>query len=110
MELKGEARFTPLEGGRFLHYEFGPSRWIIGRDEPSAEFTVLYSDDLEVSRIYIMTLSRCVWKIWRNAPKFHQRFEARLGREGGSIKACWDRSVDGKEWIHDFDIKYSKIE
>ena len=107
--MKGEARFTPLEGGRFLHYEFGPSHGIIGRDEPSAEYTVLFSGDREVSRVYMMTLTRGVWKIWRDAPEFHRRFEAGLSRDGRSIKAHWDRSVDGKNWIHDFDIKYSKI-
>jgi hypothetical protein len=107
--VNGEARFTPLEGGRFLHYEFGLSHWIIGRDDPSGEYTVLYSDDRQVSRVYKMTFGGGVWKIWRNTPKFHQRFEARLSRDGRNIKAYWDRSVDGKKWIHDFDIKYSKI-
>jgi hypothetical protein len=109
VELNGEASFTPMEGGRFLHYQFGPSHWIIGRDEPSAEYTVLYSDDRQYSRVYRMTLSRQVWKIWRDAPKFHQRFEARLSRDSRRIKAHWDRSVEGKKWTHDFDIKYSKI-
>jgi len=109
VELKGEARFTPGEGGRFLHYQFGPSHWIIGRDDPSLEYTVLYSDDREISRVYRMTLSRGVWKIWRDSATFHQRFEAGLLRDGKRIKAYWDRSVDGKKWIHDFDIKYSKI-
>jgi hypothetical protein len=108
VELKGEASFTPLEGGRFLHYQFGLSHWIIGRDDPSPEYTVLYSDDRKYSRVYRMTLSGRVWKIRRDAPKFHQRFEGRLSHNGRSIKAHWDRSADGKKWIHDFDIKYSK--
>jgi hypothetical protein len=109
VELNGEARFIPMKDGRFLHYQFGPSHWIIGRDDTSPEYTVLYSDDREYSRVYRMILSRRVWKIWRDAPKFHQRFEARLGRGRRSIKAYWDRSVDGKKWVHDFDIKYLKI-
>ena len=68
MELKGEAPFTPLEGGRFLHYEFGPSHWIIGRDELSPEYTVLYSEGREVSRVYMMTLTRSGWKADRFLP------------------------------------------
>jgi hypothetical protein len=108
-EVAGEARFAWLEGGRFLHYRFGPSDWIIGRDESSPEYSILYSDDRGVSRVYRMTLGRGVWRIWRNAPGFYQRFEGRFADKDNTIHAHWERSTRGRSWIHDFDLTFRKI-
>lgn len=107
-QLSDEATFEWIERGKFLLYRFGPSRWVIGRDESSSEYCVLYSDDREVSRVYRMTFRRGVWRIWRDAPGFHQRFEGRITNRGRTIRARWDRSSDGKTWIHDFDLTYTK--
>jgi hypothetical protein len=107
-ELPGEALFEWLEGGMFLHYQFGTSHWIIGRDESSSEYSVLYSDDREVSRVYRMTLGRGIWRIWRDAPGFFQRFEGRFTNRGRTIQGHWERSTDGKKWTHDFDLTYTK--
>jgi hypothetical protein len=107
-EVTGEAVFEWLEGGRFLLYRFGPSRWIIGGDDSSSEFRVLYSDDRGVSRVYQMSLARGVWRMWRNAPGFYQRFEGRFTDEARTIKAHWERSTRGKLWIHDFDLTFHK--
>jgi hypothetical protein len=107
-EIEGEAVFEWLESGRFLHYQFGPSDWIIGRDDSSPEFSILYSDDRGVSRVYRMTLARGVWRIWRNAPGFYQRFEGRFTDKGNTIRAHWERSVRGRSWIHDFDLTFRK--
>jgi hypothetical protein len=107
-EVAGEAVFEWLEGGQFLLYRFGPSTWIIGRDDSSSEFTVLYSDDREVSRVYQMSLAQGVWRMWRSAPGFYQRFEGRFTDKAKTIKARWERSTHGKLWIHDFDLTYRK--
>lgn len=109
-ELAGEALFEWREGGSFLHFQLGAAHWMIGRDESNPEFSALYSDDRRVSRIYRMTLSRGVWSIWRAAPGFHQRFEGRFRRRGSEIRAHWERSTDGKSWIHDFDLTFRKRE
>lgn len=97
-----------MERGRFLHYQFGPSHWIIGRDDSESEYRVLYSDDREVSRVYEMTFGRGIWRIWRDAPGFHQRFEGKISNRGRTIRAHWDRSADGKSWVHDFDLTFTK--
>ena len=107
-QLSGTATFEWMERGKFLHYEFGPSQWIIGRDESSPQYCVLYSDDRGISRFYEMTFSRGVWRIWRDAPSFHQRFEGRITNRGRTIHAHWDRSTDGRKWIRDFDLTYTK--
>ena len=49
--------------------------WVIGRDDESDEYTVLYYDSRGVSRVYHMTLVNRQWRIWRNHPEFSQRYE-----------------------------------
>jgi len=93
----------------FLHYEIGPSQWIIGRDESSASFCVLYSDDRRVSRIYQMTMTRGVWRMRRDAPGFYQRFEGRFANKNRTIRDFWERSTDGRHWVHDFDLTFTKL-
>lgn len=55
-----------------------------------------------------MTFEDRLWRIWRNAAGFHQRFEGRLRLDGRIIEAQWEKSADGKTWEHDFDLKYVK--
>lgn len=61
-----------------------------------------------MSRVYRMTFEDRLWRIWRNAAGFHQRFEGRLRLDGRIIEAQWEKSADGKTWEHDFDLKYVK--
>jgi hypothetical protein len=108
-------RFEWIEDGQFLvQYQGGgdgppEARWLIGRDETSGEYCVLYADARGVSRVYQMSLEGLVWKITRNAPGFNQRFEGRLSEDGRTIDAHWEKSVDGENWERDFDLKYSKV-
>jgi hypothetical protein len=105
--VEATAKISLLKEGGFLHYQMGPSHWIIGGDENANEFTVLYSDERPVSRVYKMSFSHeGVWKIWRNAPGFHQRFEGRLKDNGRRIDAHWEKSKDGKSWVPDFEMTF----
>ncbi len=103
-EVKAEAKISLMKEGGFLHYQMGPSHWIIGRDESAPEFAVLYSDERLIARVYRMSFTHGVWKLWRDAPKFHQRFEGHLRSNKRRIDAYWDKSEDGKSWIRDFDM------
>jgi hypothetical protein len=80
--------------------------WFIGRDQDASDYTVLYIDDRRVSRVYQMSFAKGVWKLWRNSPKFSQRFIGRVSRDKKTITASWEKSAEGKKWEHDFDIKY----
>jgi hypothetical protein len=86
------------------------ARWMIGRDDTSGEFAVLYADGRGVSRIYQMSFGRGIWNIWREAPGFHQRFSGRLGPDRKTIEGRWEKSEDGTTWEIDFDLNYAKIE
>jgi hypothetical protein len=63
-----------------------------------------------VSRIYEMSFIDDVWKLWRNAPGFLQRFEGRLSLDRNTVEAKWEKSSDGLAWHKDFDIVYGRRE
>lgn len=112
--VRGATRFEWIEDGHFLvHHQGGAdgapdSRWLMGRDETSGEYSVLYADARGVSRVYQMSFENRVWRLWRNAAGFNQRFEGRLSLDGRIIEAHWEKSADSKAWEHDFDLKYVK--
>ncbi len=82
----------------------------MSRDESTAPFKVLYFDARRVSRVYEMSFNNGVWKMWRNAPGFSQRFKGVLGKSGNTIVAEWEKSNDGRKWEHDFNVRYTKRE
>jgi hypothetical protein len=70
---------------------------------------MLYFDSRAVSRIYQMSLSDGVWKLWREAPSFSQRFTGTFSDDGRIIRDRWEKSTDGSQWEHDFDLTYTKV-
>lgn len=83
--------------------------WIIGREESSEDYTVLYNDSRGISRVYNMSYKNNVWKMWRDNPEFMQRFEGKVNLDNKTIEAYWENSSDGdKNWHHDFDMLFSK--
>lgn len=63
---RGEAEETSdLATGLGDHSPF-PTVSVIGVDDSSEQYTMLYSDDLGVSRVYQMRLSDGRWELWRD--------------------------------------------
>ena len=83
---------------------------MIGRDDTSGAFSALYADDRGVSRLHEMSFADGLWKLWRAAPGFHQRFEGRIAIDGRTIEAKWEKSEDGSNWDIDFRLDYVKAE
>ena len=115
--IHGQASFEWLEDGAFLIMRMGSkdtgpqfSISVIGRDDSAKNYTMLYFDGRGVSRIYQMSLEDAVWRQWRDAPGFSQRFKGTFGEDGNSITARWEKSSDGSNWEHDFDLTYTKVE
>ena len=113
--FKGDVSFDWSEGGAFLVMRMGgrvssaPSAiWLIGRDESNSDYKVFYYDDRKVSRIYEMSFSDNVWKLWRHSPNFSQRFDGQISTDGNKILAKWEKSSDGRKWEHDFDVTYTR--
>ena len=88
--------------------QFGGSTWIIGLDDSTEIYSVLYHDERGVARVYQMSLDDDLWKLWRTTPDFSQRFEGRFSEDGQTITARWQISSDGATWSHDFALTYKK--
>jgi hypothetical protein len=49
------------------------------------------------------------WRMWRDAPGFSQRFDAKVGAGRTEITGSWQKSVDGGlTWKHDFKVRYTR--
>ena len=107
--VQEQAVFDWLEGGAFMIEHWGDSTWIIGPDEGTDTYSILYHDGRGVSRVYQMSLNDGVWKMCRNAPGFSQRFEGTFSDDNSIITARWETSSDGLTWEHDFDLTYTKV-
>jgi hypothetical protein len=68
-------------------------------------------DSRAVSRVLHMSFHNGVWKWWRHAAgadDFDQRFEGKLLEDGKTIESSCYLVEDG-EWIHDFDVTYTRV-
>ena len=114
--VRGHVSFEWIEGGAFLlerseipNTEFPRSIAIIGPDDSAETYGMLYCDSRGVSRIYQMSLSGNVWKLWRDFPGFSQRFIGTFNDERNIITARWEKSEDGSNWELDFQLTYTKV-
>jgi hypothetical protein len=107
---RGQVVFAWIEEGGLIAMRQGDdATWIIGRDDKSDEYTILYYDSRGVSRVYQMTLDNKKWRIWRNKPEFSQRYEGQIGDDYNTITSHWEKSTDGrKTWNHDFDMTFTR--
>ncbi|MFU8871925.1 hypothetical protein [Micromonospora sp. SL4-19] len=85
-----------------------PTTQLVGLDDAGEEFSVLYADARGVHRVYRMTFADGVWRMWRDAPGFHQRFTGVLSDDGDTIDGRWEGSTDGVEWALDFELTYRR--
>ena len=94
------------------HPDFPDSVTLIGvdADAPADLFTYHYFDSRGVERVYQMSLRDGVWKFWRDAPGFSQRFTGTFSPDGSTITASIEMSRDGMHWEHDFDLTFTKGE
>ncbi len=115
-EFRGRATIEWIEEGAYLAVrdaveegDFPSGTWIIGCDDSTSGCISLYHDSRDVRRVYQMSIVRGVWKIWRNAPAFNQRFTGKLADDHKTIVGRWEVSSDGSNWQKDFDLIYRKI-
>src|SRR3982751_5176261 len=83
--LHGHTSFEWLENGAFLLMRsaiddprFPAGIAIFASDDTEGTYYMLTFDERGVSRKYEMTLIDNVWKWWRIAPGFFQRYEGRI--------------------------------
>jgi hypothetical protein len=114
--LHGRTSFEWLENGAFLLMrseidEPGiPSGIaVFGSDDATGEFFMLYFDERGVSRKYEVSLHDNIWKWWRNAPGFSQRYEGTILDGGNTIIGKGELSRDGSTWEKDLDLTYTRV-
>ena len=83
---------------------------IFGTDDKTAECSMLYFDERGVSRTYEVSLRDNVWRWWRNAPGFSQRFTGTFAPDGRSIDGKGELSRDGATWEKDLELTYTRVE
>jgi hypothetical protein len=115
--LHGRTSFEWLENGAFLmmRSEIDDPRFpstiaIFGTDDSEGECYMLTFDERGVSRRHNVTLRDNIWKWWRNAPAFFQRYEARIVDGGNTIIGKGELSKDGVAWEKDLDLTYTRVE
>jgi len=113
----GRTSFAWIEGGAFLimHSQIDepdiPSGIaVIGSDDTTGELSMLYFDERGVSRRYEVSLRDRVWKWWRNAPGFSQRFTGTIAPDGRTIVSRGEYSKDGTKWERDLALTYTRAD
>ena len=112
----GRTTFDWLAGEFFLIQRFtvdnpaAPSDIAIVEVEADCEtFTQHYFDSRGVARDYHMGFEDGVWRLWRDAPGFWQRFAGVFSSDGTVITGAWEGSSDGNAWTHDFGLNYTRV-
>ena len=115
IDVRGQATVEWLKEGPFLlmrssveHQDFPIGTMIIGGDDSSERYSMLYFDSRGIARIYEMSLSDAVWELRRESPGFSQRFIGKFSDNGNTITGYWEKSTDGSSWEHDFDLTYRR--
>ena len=111
----GHSSFKWLEHGALLVWHFaweqpGPPSAIcvVGHDDLAKNYSMLYSDERGVARIYQMSLEGQVWKMWRESPNFWQRLTGAFSEDGNTITSHGESSGDGVHWEQDLDVIYTR--
>ena len=114
--LRGRNSFEWLEGGAFLMMRseiddprFPSTITIFGSDDSEGEYYMLAFDERGVSRKSDVSLHESIWKWWRNAPRFFQRYEATITDDGNTIVSKGELSKDGVSWKQDLDLTYTRV-
>jgi hypothetical protein len=113
----GRTSFAWIEGGAFLimhtqidEPEIPSGIAVFGSDDTTDECSMLYFDERGVSRRYEVSLRDNVWKWWRNAPGFSQRFTGAIAADGRTIVSRGELSRDGATWEPDLALTYTRVD
>jgi len=111
--VRGHAAFEWLEGEKFLiqragndHPDFPDSIAVIG--EVEGRTAMYYFDSRGVHRVYEMSVSDGVWKLWRDEPGFSQRFAGAFDEGRNEISGTWQLSRDDSTWADDLEITFRR--
>ena len=112
--VHGHATVEWLEGERFLihrsrneHPDFPDAIAVIGA--PTEGLSMHYFDSRGVFRVYEVSMDDGVWRFWRDAPGFSQRFTGTFADDGDTIVGRSQLSRDDSTWDDDLAITYRRV-
>jgi hypothetical protein len=112
--VRGHTTFEWLEGEQFLiqrarteHPDFPDSIAVIGA--VTEGLSMYYFDSRGVHRVYEISLSDGVLRIWRDAPGFSQRLAAEFTDDGNTLSGTWELSEDDATWNDDLAITFRRV-
>jgi hypothetical protein len=112
--VHGTTTFAWLEGGHFVlqrshvdHELFPDGIGIIGAPETGEGLVLESFDSRGVRRTYRTLLEDGVWRIWRDAPGFGQRFAAPVGPE--SFEGVFELAETPGDWREDMRVTYRRV-
>ena len=87
---------------------------IVSFDPGPGAYTQHYFDARGVTRLYAMSFAEGTWELLRDSPDFSpldfsQRFTGRFSDDGDAIQGTWQKSFDGSNWEHDFNLTYRRV-
>jgi hypothetical protein len=114
--VQGHSAFEWLREGALLAWHFEWERGqgipnaycVIGHDDAVEACSMLYTDERGVARIYQMSLTGGVWKMWRDSPDFSQRMTGTFSADGQTITWQGELSRDGSTWERDLSVTYTR--
>jgi hypothetical protein len=111
--VSGNVTFEWLEGGHFLvqrshvdHELFPDAICVIGAPETGEGLVMEWFDSRGVRRTYDVSLNDGVWRWWREASEFDQRFSATLGRD--SFEGLSELAETPGDWREDMRVTYRR--
>lgn len=112
---KGHSSFHWFEAASLMVWRFDWERpgppcaiSVIGHDDSGPHYSMLYSDERGVARVYQISLDGRVWKMWRDSPGFSQRMLGQISEDGNSISVHGELCRDGSTWERDLDVTYTR--
>jgi hypothetical protein len=111
--VSGTVTFEWLEGGHFLlqrsHADderFPDGIGVIGAPESGDGLVMEYFDSRGVRRTYAVSIEGSMWRMWRDASGFDQRFSATLGRD--SFEGLFELARSPGDWQKDMKVTYRR--
>ena len=112
--VTGTTTFEWLEGRRFLlvrshsdHDLFPDGISVIGPPEEGGGLVMEYFDSRGVRRTYGVALEDGVWRSWRIAPGFAQRFSATIAPD--AFDGVFELAEAPGEWQEDMRVTYRRV-
>lgn len=113
----GRTSFAWHEGGAFLlmrseidEPEIPSGVAFIGSDDAAGTFTMIYFDERDISRRYIVEIGDDEVSWHRDEAGFAQRMVLTIAADGGRLEARGTMARDGGSWEDDLQLSYERID